>query len=178
MDPFTIVLVLFIILCAIASVILRDVLGSVIAFAAYSLGISILWVFLRAPDVGLTEAAVGTGVMSILFLVVIIKTVRPSPEKLFESINTTALLISILLVCVLISTLGALPPVGSSNSPVATSDVTQYYINNSYEEVGVKNSVTAVLAAYRGLDTLGEAVVVFSAGVGVLVIFRREVFYE
>lgn len=176
MDLFTIILVLFIIVCAIASVILRDVLGSVIAFAAYSLGISILWVFLRAPDVGLTEAAVGTGVMSILFLVAIIKTVRPSPEELFKSINPTALLISILLVGVLTTTLGALPTVGSSDSAVATSDVTQYYIENSYDEVGVKNMVTAVLAAYRGLDTLGEAVVVFSAGVGVLVIFGREVF--
>jgi len=36
--------------------------------------------------------------------------------------------------------------------------------------------VTAVLAAYRGFDTLGEAVVVFSAGVVALSVLRREVF--
>jgi multicomponent Na+:H+ antiporter subunit B len=40
----------------------------------------------------------------------------------------------------------------------------------------VNNAVTAILAAYRGFDTLGEAVVVYTAGVGMLVVLRREVF--
>jgi multicomponent Na+:H+ antiporter subunit B len=39
----------------------------------------------------------------------------------------------------------------------------------------VKNAVTAVLAAYRGFDTLGEAVVVYAAGISLLLVLRRGV---
>lgn len=161
---------------AIATAVLRDVLGAIIAFAAYSLGISIIWVFLRAPDVGLTEAAVGAGVTTVLFLLTITKTVRPSSERVTESIDWTAVAVAVLLVGVLASTLGALPPVGSAETPVATSEVTEYYLENAYKETEVKNAVTAVLAAYRGFDTLGEAVVVFAAGIGLLVVLQKEAF--
>lgn len=161
---------------ALATAVLRDVLGAIIAFATYSLGISIIWVFLRAPDVGLTEAAVGAGVTTVLFLLTITKTVRPAGEEIFEPVDWTALAVSLLLVGVLASTLGALPAVGSAETPVATSQVTEYYLDNAYEETGVKNAVTAVLAAYRGFDTLGEAVVVFAAGIGLLVVLQKEEF--
>jgi multicomponent Na+:H+ antiporter subunit B len=161
---------------AFATAVLRDVLGAIIAFAAYSLGISIIWVFLQAPDVGLTEAAVGAGVTTILFLTTITKTVRPSGDRVLEPIDPRGLLVAVLLVGVLASTLGSLPPVGSDQTPVATSDVTQYYLDNAYKETGVKNAVTSVLAAYRGFDTMGEAVVVFAAGVGLLVVLNKEVF--
>nr|WP_282594130.1 DUF4040 domain-containing protein [Halorientalis brevis] len=161
---------------ALATAVLRDVLGAIIAFAAYSLGISIIWVFLRAPDVGLTEAAVGAGVTTVLFLLTITKTVRPPGERIIEPIDWRGLLVAVLLVGVLASTLGALPPVGSAETPVATSEVTEYYLGNAYDETGVENAVTAVLAAYRGFDTLGEAVVVFAAGVGLLVVLQKEEF--
>jgi len=166
----------FVLACALATAVLRDVLGSIIAFAAYSLGIAVIWVVLQAPDVGLTEAAVGAGVTTILFLLTITKTVRPSGERLLEHLDLPALGVSVALVGVLATTLGALPPVGGAETPVAASEVTAYYLENAYKEAGVKNAVTAVLAAYRGFDTLGEAVVVYSAGVGILVVLQREVF--
>jgi multicomponent Na+:H+ antiporter subunit B len=133
-------------------------------------------VFLRAPDVGLTEAAVGAGVTTVLFLLTITKTVRPPTDRIVESIDWTAVAVALVLVGVLASTLGALPPVGSAETPVATSEVTDYYLENAYEEAGVKNAVTAVLASYRGFDTLGEAVVVFAAGIGLLVVLGKEEF--
>jgi len=169
-------LLAFVVACAFATAMLRDVLGSIIAFGAYSLGIAIIWVFLRAPDVGLTEAAVGAGIMTILFLLTIAKTVRPMNERTFESVDPVALIIAVGLVAVLSTTVFALPAVGSADSPVATDNVTNYYLDNAYEETEVQNAVTAVLAAYRGFDTLGEAVVVYSAGVGLLLVLRREVF--
>ena len=161
---------------ALATAVLRDVLGAIIAFAAYSLGISIIWVFLRAPDVGLTEAAVGAGVTTVLFLLTITKTVRPPGERIVEPIDWTGVVVAVLLVGILVSTLGALPPVGSADTPVATAEVTEYYLDNAYDDTEVKNAVTAVLAAYRGFDTLGEAVVVFAAGVGLLVVLQKEEF--
>jgi multicomponent Na+:H+ antiporter subunit B len=176
MTPVEFALVAFVLACALATAVLRDVLGSIIAFAAYSLGIAVIWVVLRAPDVGLTEAAVGAGVTTVLFLLTIAKTVRPSGERILERLDLPALGVAVALVGVLATTLGALPPVGGSETPVITSEVTAYYLEHAYKEAGVKNAVTAVLAAYRGFDTLGEAVVVYSAGVGILVVLHREVF--
>jgi multicomponent Na+:H+ antiporter subunit B len=171
-----VILLVFVLACGLATALLRDVLGSIIAFSAYSLGIAIIWVLLQAPDVGLTEAAVGAGVMTVLFLLTIAKTVRPARERLFERIDLRALVVAVGLVAVLSTTLGALPTVGVADSAVATDNVTSYYLDNAKKEAQVENAVTAVLAAYRGLDTLGEAVVVYSAGVGLLVVLRTEVF--
>jgi multicomponent Na+:H+ antiporter subunit B len=47
------------------------------------------------------------------------------------------------------------------------------YLNEALRETGVPNVVTAVLASYRGYDTLGETTVVFTAGVGVIALLRR-----
>ena len=169
-------LLAFVLAAGLATAVLRDVLGAIIAFATYSLGISVIWVVLQAPDVGLTEAAVGAGVTTVLFLLTIAKTVRPSGERVFERLDVPALGVSVLLVGVLLTTLGALPEIGSPDTAVLTSEVTNYYLENAYTEAGVKNAVTAVLASYRGFDTLGEAVVVYSAGVGLLVVLGKEVF--
>jgi multisubunit Na+/H+ antiporter MnhB subunit len=49
----------------------------------------------------------------------------------------------------------------------------QYIIDNSLEETGANNGVTAVVFDYRGFDTLGEATVLFTAVAGVFLIFRR-----
>jgi len=169
-------LLVFVLSCALATALLRDVLGSIIAFGAYSLGIAIIWVFLQAPDVGLTEAAVGAGIMTILFLLTIAKTVRPAGERTLERLDPQGLVVAIAVVAVLSTTLFALPPVGAANSAVATDEVTSHYLEKSYKDTKVKNAVTAVLAAYRGFDTMGEAVVVYAAGVGALVVLRKEVF--
>lgn len=169
-------LLVFVIAAAVATALLRSVVSSVIAFGAYSLGIALLWVFLRAPDVGLTEAAVGAGIMTVLFLLTIVKTNHPSVEQTFEQLDLRAAGVAVAFVLVLSTTLFALPAVGDAGSAVATDDVTRYYLDNAYEETDVKNAVTAVLAAYRGFDTMGEAAVVYSAGVGLLVVLNREVF--
>lgn len=175
MTPVEWAVLAFVLGAALATALLRDVLASIIAFAAYSLGVAVIWLLLRAPDVGLTEAAVGAGVTTVLFLLTIAKTVRPASDDLFVDVDLTAAGVSALLVATLATTLSALPPVGSSSTPVATSRVTNYYLENAYTETGVENVVTAVLAAYRGFDTLGEAVVVFAALIGLLVVLDRGV---
>jgi len=47
------------------------------------------------------------------------------------------------------------------------------YLNEALKETGVPNVVTAVLASYRGYDTLGETTVIFTAGAGVIALLRR-----
>jgi multicomponent Na+:H+ antiporter subunit B len=65
-----------------------------------------------------------------------------------------------------------LPPFSDPRSPIHVHVVPRY-LNQVMEETGVPNVVTAVLASYRGYDTLGETVVVFTAGAGVIALLRR-----
>ena len=175
--PLEISLFVFILITAVLTALFRDVLASIVIFAAYSLGLAVLYTFYRAPDVGLTEAAIGAGITTIFLLLTIAKTTRPATDELFEPINGPAVGVCGVFALVVGSTLLAFPAVGDPNSPVMTNpDVTVHYIEQSYAETGAENAVTSVLAAYRGFDTFGEAVVVFAAGVSSLIVLGREVF--
>ena len=71
-----VVIIVFLILCALAIGKTKDLIAAVILFSAYSLMMSVLWLVLKTPDVAITEAAIGAGVTSILFFAVISKTRR------------------------------------------------------------------------------------------------------
>jgi multicomponent Na+:H+ antiporter subunit B len=65
-----------------------------------------------------------------------------------------------------------LPGFSDPQAPIHTH-VAARYLAEAPRETGVPNVVTAVLASYRGYDTLGETVVVFTAGAGVIALLRR-----
>jgi len=71
-----VILVIFLIIAALAVERTKDLLSAVIIFAVYSLMMSVLWLILKSPDVALTEAAIGAGVTSILFIAIISRTTR------------------------------------------------------------------------------------------------------
>ncbi|RQD73873.1 MAG: DUF4040 domain-containing protein [Candidatus Syntrophonatronum acetioxidans] len=75
-DILNMLLLLFLIVCAISVARIRDLLGAVIIFASYSLVMAIVWQQLEAPDIAITEAAIGAGVTSLLFIATISKTRR------------------------------------------------------------------------------------------------------
>lgn len=66
-------LLIFLIVCAIAVSISKNLLNSVIIFMSYSLVMAVIWVLLRSPDLAITEAAVGAGVTSVLFFLALRK---------------------------------------------------------------------------------------------------------
>jgi energy-converting hydrogenase B subunit D len=68
------VLLVLLIVTALAVARTRNLAGAAILFSAYSLTLCVLWLHRGAPDVALTEAAVGAGVTTLLFLVVIART--------------------------------------------------------------------------------------------------------
>ena len=84
---FTVIVLGFLIMCAVATCLSRNLLVSVIIFMAYSLLMSIVWMLLQSPDLAITEAAVGAGVTSILFFVTLkkIHAIRPEEEDHHES---------------------------------------------------------------------------------------------
>jgi multicomponent Na+:H+ antiporter subunit B len=167
----------FVVLTALFTALARDVLAAVIIFGAYSLGMAALYTFYRAPDVAMTEAAISAGVTTVLLLLTLAKTTRMDHEAAFESVNIPAASAAGLLFAGLMLTMGDIPAVGSADAPIwSNPDVTQWYIEETYAETGVENAVMAVLAAFRGFDTFGEAVVVFAAGIAALIVLHREVF--
>lgn len=66
METLNVILLLFIIVCAAAVAVTRNLLSAVIIFMAQGLVLSVVWILLRSPDLAITEAAVGAGVSSIL----------------------------------------------------------------------------------------------------------------
>lgn len=73
MEIFMIIMLLFLIISSIAISFIKDLLGVIIVFMVYSLIMAILWEQLNAPDLAITEAAVGAGVTTILFILTLKK---------------------------------------------------------------------------------------------------------
>ena len=73
MIEFEILLLAFLIFCALSAVLTRNLLASIILFMAYSSVMAILWFLLESPDLAITEAAVGAGVDTLLFFLALRK---------------------------------------------------------------------------------------------------------
>lgn len=73
MKLFSIVMLIFLILSSIAVSVMKSKLGSIIVFAAYSLIMAVLWQQLKAPDLAITEAAVGAGITTVLLMLTLTK---------------------------------------------------------------------------------------------------------
>lgn len=73
MTGLEILLLLFLVLCALAAVLTKNLVASVIIFMSYSSVMAILWLLLQSPDLAITEAAVGAGVTSLLFFLALRK---------------------------------------------------------------------------------------------------------
>lgn len=69
MTAFLLILLTFLVVCAVATAVMKNTLVSVIIFMAYSMVMSIIWVLLESPDLAITEAAVGAGITSVLFFI-------------------------------------------------------------------------------------------------------------
>jgi len=124
-------------------------------------------VALDAVDVAMTEAAVGAGMSTVLMLTAL-RLVRPREAPLRHS-PVIPFVVCLLTGGALIYGTIDLPPFGRAENP-QNLHVAPYYIKNSEHETGSPNIVTAVLASYRGYDTLGETTVIFTGGIGVLIL--------
>lgn len=159
------VLLGFLVCIAIAIVRLKDLFAVVMLSGIYGLLSASFFVTLDAVDVAFTEAAVGAGIATLLMLVTVTMTGRYEHSAHHKPIWALAVVL-VTGVLLIYGTLD-MPYFGSVDAP-AQLHVAPRYINNSMQEIGVPNIVTSVLASYRGYDTLGEVVVIFTAGVGVL----------
>lgn len=161
------VLLTFLAVIAIGIIVLRDLLGAVILLGVYSLIAAGAFVVMDAVDVAFTEAAVGAGISTILFLGALSFTTHRQKARGHDSLLALAFVVAT--GCLLIYGTFDMPHYGSADSPAQTHPgLAVRFIEQSGSEVGPPNIVTSVLASYRGYDTLGETIVVFTAGIAVL----------
>ena len=162
----TLLTLLFVIAVAIAR--LRSLFAIVMLSGIYSL-ISATWfVALDAVDVAFTEAAVGAGISTALFLGAMVLTARTAKAER-GAMKIVPLLVVIATGALLVYASIDLPPFGDPTSP-ANTHIGIEYNARSVTEIAIPNVVTSVLASYRGFDTLGEVGVVFTAGLGVVLL--------
>lgn len=160
---------LFLVACGIAVILMKDLLSCIMIFSVYSLVMAIEWVRLNAVDVAITEAAVGAGISTVLFMVVLSRTGNMEKEK--NKSVLPAFLITLAVGAILLYGTADLPRLRDPAIP-PSAHVSPYYIENAYEETAVTNVVTAILASYRGYDTLGEVAVVATAGFCLVLLLR------
>ncbi|MDD5901026.1 MAG: DUF4040 domain-containing protein [Lachnospiraceae bacterium] len=73
MEIMEIILLSFLVVCAVSVALSKNLLTSIVIFMAYSVIMSIIWMVLESPDLAITEAAVGAGVTSVLFYITLKK---------------------------------------------------------------------------------------------------------
>ena len=73
MELFFDLLRVFLLICTVAVSLSRNLLNSIIIYMSFSLIMSVIWILLESPDLAITEAAVGAGVTSILFIITLKK---------------------------------------------------------------------------------------------------------
>ena len=147
----------------------RNMFGVVVMAAIYSFLIASVMLVLDAVDVAMTEAAVGAGISTVLLLAALHLTksreIKPSKNSVI------ALIAAIVTAGALVFGTVDLPPFGDETTPPQA--LGPDYIEATEHDIHIPNVVTAVLASYRGFDTLGEVAVIFTAGIAVLILLRR-----
>lgn len=164
---FAVFLLTLLVITAIAIVRTEDLFVAVMLTSIFSLLMAANFFILDAADVALTEAAVGAGVTTVIFLCALALTgVREKPREgsrwvAFSTVGVLALLI-------IYATFDK-PRLGDPNAPVH-QHIAPWFLEKTPEYIDIPNVVTAILGSFRGYDTLGEVFVVFAACIGVLFI--------
>lgn len=158
-------LLTMLLITAIAIVRIRNLFAAVMLSGIFSLLLAANFFLLDAADVALTEAAVGAGISTVLFLGALAMTAET--EHSASTNRGTALIVSTTMMLLLIYATFDKPAFGDPAAPIH-QHIAPWYLETTRESIDIPNVVTAVLGSFRGYDTLGEVFVVFTAGIGVL----------
>ncbi|MFQ3218155.1 MAG: multicomponent Na+:H+ antiporter subunit B [Paraglaciecola sp.] len=164
---FGLFLLTLLVITAIAIVRTEDLFVAVMLTSIFSLLMAANFFILDAADVALTEAAVGAGVTTVIFLCALALTddkEKPRQGGRWVGFGT----VGVLALLIIYATFDK-PRLGDPDAPVH-QHIAPWYIEKTTEHIDIPNVVTAILSSFRGYDTLGEVFVVFAACIGVLFI--------
>jgi len=161
-------LLTMLILVAFAMLRSRHLFAVVMLSGIYSLLSAAFFVSLDAVDVAFTEAAVGAGISTVLMLGGMLLTARREKPAMPRRAPVALAVVFATGAALIYATID-MPAFGDPNAP-ANDYVGQAYVEETPNDIAVPNIVTAVLASYRGFDTLGETMVIFTAGIAVILL--------
>lgn len=162
---FGIFLLTLLVITAIAIVQARNLFVAVMLSGMFSLLLAANFFLLDAADVALTEAAIGAGISTVLFLSAL--AITAERERAPSAYRVIALIVVTVMALVIIYATFDQPTVGNPSAPVH-QHLGPWFLETTREAIDIPNVVTAVLGSFRGYDTLGEVFVVYTAGIGVL----------
>lgn len=157
--------------CAVIAVIVRSMIATVAVLAAFSLLVALLFAGMGAPDVAFVEAVLGSAFVGVLLLVAVLATGDRPAGRDRRAALIAGPLVAVFAVLLLFASVD-LPDRGAPDAP-ATVGVATQYVERSLADSETPNVVTAILADYRSMDTLGETLVVFTAALAAALILRR-----
>lgn len=172
-DP-VVVLTLLMIVAALVAIETPNLLYSVISVGAVGFLLSIVFLFLAAPDLAITQLAV-----EVVTLVLLLRAIPNTKREVVAdrwSLLSTAVAVAIVTILAAFSVqiLDELPTFGEPVIDQFADAPSNTYLREGLESTGAANIVTAVLLDFRAYDTLGEATVLFCAVIGALSILRRK----
>lgn len=150
----------------------NNLFESAILMSIFSLSIGICYLFMDAPDVAMTESALGSCLSTAVFIN-LIKIVGEKVPKVRIVHLLPAIILCLLLFCILAWTSTDLPEFGNINAAIHNG-ASKYYLENTKNDIDIPSIVAAILASYRGFDTLGETTVILLAGISCLFILPKK----
>lgn len=153
---------------AIIAIEVRNLLSAVVAVGVVGLGLSIIFLLLKAPDVAITQIVVEIAAVILLIRATLHRDIatKPCGRRPFGGFMAL-LFLGFAVLAGILTFDGGLNPFGA---PLMT--VSEFYPMNAVAGTGATNVVTSVILDYRAYDTLGEATVLFTAVIGVLTVMR------
>lgn len=160
----------FMIIGAIYAIHARDLLSAVITMGIVGYGLVICFMLLKAPDLAIVQIVVETITLVIMVAVVLDSTrkeidVKTDRRSVFQT--AAAFIVFAVLLYFFFLAIETLDPLGTH-----TLRMSEAYVNGAVEKTGSINLVTGVLFDFRAYDTLGEAVILYTAALGALTLLR------
>jgi len=166
------ILLVFMIIAALVAVETKNLLSSVICVGAIGFGGSLMFLFLRAPDIAITQI-----VVEVLGLIILIRatisrdlTFIGGDREFFGTVVSVTIILVIFVAGMRV--FDTLPEFGVPVFSHLPQTASETYISQGLQDTGATNLVAAVYLDYRAYDTLGEATVLFTAIIGATVILR------
>ena len=168
------VLLGFMIIAALIAIETKNLLSSVICIGALGFGVSLMFLFLRAPDIAITQI-----VVEVLGLIILIRatisrdlTFITGDREFFGTVISVVIIFVIFLAGIRV--FETLPDVGTAIFAKTEGAASQTYIEKGLDNTGAANIVASVILDYRAYDTLGEATVLFTSIICATVILRKK----
>ncbi len=162
----------FMIIGAIYALHAKDLLSAVIAMGIVGYGLVVCFLLLKAPDLAIVQIVVET-ITLIIMVAVVLDSTRKELEITFDRrslLNRVAgFIIFASLFYFFLRAIDNLDPLGMHSLRMADA-----YVNGAVEKTGSINLVTGVLFDFRAYDTLGEAVILYTAALGALTLLRMK----